>query len=170
MTTTMTLLVSLSISVTVSAVSGCVGVDRTAAHGTTADRGKAPSGPTERSPRTKDRPPPRATQPPARDRLQRADPPPAPPRRTPRPAPPAPAAPAPAPRAATPDEAPVAARPRPQKPRPEGPRHGQRPRETPHGPPPRARDETGVCALARKHGHWDPDSPQAVICREVYGS
>ncbi|MFI8933525.1 hypothetical protein ACIG3E_38395 [Streptomyces sp. NPDC053474] len=162
-TTTMALLVS----VTVSAVSGCVGVsvDRAAA-----DRGKAPSGPAVRPPRTGDRPPARATQPPARERLQRAAPPSAPPRRVLRPASPAAPAPAPPPRAVAPDEPPAPARARPEQPRPSAPRHGPRPRETPHGPPPRPRGEPGVCALARRHAHWDPDSPQAVICREVYGS
>ncbi|MEW2530831.1 hypothetical protein AB0938_38875, partial [Streptomyces sp. NPDC047071] len=86
-TTTMALLVS----VTVSAVSGCVGVgvDRAAADRTAADREKAPSGPAERSPGAGDRPPPRATQPPARERLQRAAPPSAPPWRVLRPASPA---------------------------------------------------------------------------------
>ncbi|MEW2530953.1 hypothetical protein AB0938_39520, partial [Streptomyces sp. NPDC047071] len=73
-------------------------------------------------------------------------------------------------RAAAPAGPPAPVRTRPEPPRPGAPRHGPRPRETPPGPPPRPRGEPGVCALAQKHGHWDPDSPQAVICRQVYGS
>ncbi|MEV3860852.1 hypothetical protein AB0J38_41905 [Streptomyces sp. NPDC050095] len=30
--------------------------------------------------------------------------------------------------------------------------------------------QTDVCALGRQYGGWDPDSPQAVICRGAYGS
>jgi hypothetical protein len=28
---------------------------------------------------------------------------------------------------------------------------------------------TDVCALGRRYGGWDPDSPQSVICRDTYG-
>ncbi|MFJ8931172.1 hypothetical protein ACIRLA_31790 [Streptomyces sp. NPDC102364] len=29
--------------------------------------------------------------------------------------------------------------------------------------------KTNVCALGRRYGGWDPDSPQSVICRDTYG-
>ncbi|MFD8570210.1 hypothetical protein [Streptomyces sp. NPDC057694] len=28
---------------------------------------------------------------------------------------------------------------------------------------------TDVCALGRQYGGWDPDSPQATICKDTYG-
>ncbi|MYT75751.1 hypothetical protein GTY60_39545 [Streptomyces sp. SID8367] len=33
-------------------------------------------------------------------------------------------------------------------------------------PPP----NTDVCALGRQYGGWSPDSPQATICKDTYGS
>ncbi|MCX5534930.1 hypothetical protein OG785_30815 [Streptomyces sp. NBC_00006] len=34
---------------------------------------------------------------------------------------------------------------------------------------PKAPAQTNVCALGRRYGGWDPDSPQSVICRDTYG-
>ncbi|XIG78242.1 hypothetical protein C1N81_36800 [Streptomyces sp. SGAir0957] len=52
------------------------------------------------------------------------------------------------------------------KPPPRGAAPG--PAARPVAPKPPAR--TDVCALGRAYGHWAPDSPQAVICRDTYGS
>ncbi|MDG4860646.1 hypothetical protein P8605_21185 [Streptomyces sp. T-3] len=39
-------------------------------------------------------------------------------------------------------------------------------------PPPSTAPATGteVCGLGEQYGNWDPDSPQARICRDTYGS
>ncbi|MHC5258272.1 hypothetical protein ACYSUO_10320 [Streptomyces sp. UC4497] len=34
---------------------------------------------------------------------------------------------------------------------------------------PKVPAQTDVCALGRRYGGWDPDSPQAAICRDTYG-
>ncbi|MFI0239306.1 hypothetical protein [Streptomyces sp. NPDC016845] len=52
------------------------------------------------------------------------------------------------------------------KPPPRGAAPG--PAVRPAAPEPPAR--TDVCALGHAYGHWAPDSPQAVICRDAYGS
>jgi hypothetical protein len=31
------------------------------------------------------------------------------------------------------------------------------------------RKNTDVCALGRKYGGWQADSPEAVICKQAYG-
>ncbi|WP_282793313.1 hypothetical protein [Streptomyces sp. CC224B] len=165
-TTTMALLVS----VTVTAVSGCVGVDRTSA----GPGGAAPTGSPERSAGAGDRPPPvpEPTQAPGHDRLQRAGAPPAVPARAATigtaPAPAAPAPPDPPPTAA-PADAPVRVDRPPKPPRPEPRQRPPRRPEKPSRPPAQARGETDICALGERFGRWRPDSPEAVICREVYG-
>ncbi|MET9743738.1 hypothetical protein ABZY90_36950, partial [Streptomyces sp. NPDC006422] len=35
--------------------------------------------------------------------------------------------------------------------------------------PPKVPAQTDVCALGRKYGGWDPDSPQSAICHDAYG-
>ncbi|MFZ3556003.1 hypothetical protein [Streptomyces sp. BH055] len=35
--------------------------------------------------------------------------------------------------------------------------------------PPKAPGQADVCALGRRYGGWDPDSPQSAICRDTYG-
>ncbi|MFI5663873.1 hypothetical protein [Streptomyces sp. NPDC051684] len=37
------------------------------------------------------------------------------------------------------------------------------------GKPPKAPARTDVCALGRRYGGWDRDSPQAAACRDTYG-
>ncbi|MFI7388807.1 hypothetical protein [Streptomyces sp. NPDC049813] len=93
---------------------------------------------------------------PAREALKRTGP-------SPRPAPAAPrtAAPVPPPRPAAPVRR---AAPRPAA-RTPAPRRAPAPAATPKAPP----TTTDVCALGRKYGGWDPDSPQSVICRGAYG-
>ncbi|MFC7310558.1 hypothetical protein ACFQVC_40890 [Streptomyces monticola] len=39
----------------------------------------------------------------------------------------------------------------------------------PKAPPAKAPPGAGVCALGKQYGGWEPDSPQARICRENYG-
>jgi hypothetical protein len=69
--------------------------------------------------------------------------------------------------------APAARRERPAPPRRPAPPPRSRPHveipqipETIPAAPPRNGD---VCALGRKYGGWGKDTPQAVICKDVYG-
>ncbi|MFF5009537.1 hypothetical protein ACFY3G_42750 [Streptomyces phaeochromogenes] len=146
---------TLLVTVAVSAVSGCVTVQRPLAPG-------APSGPAPSSePHPDGRAEPQIVQAPAREALEMIGPsrrPSAPastPRRT------APSAPAAAP-AAPPRRA--AADP-PRHPEPQRPQRPAVPRQ-PRATAPVAAD---VCALGRQYGGWNPDSPQATICKDVYG-
>ncbi|MFY7633581.1 hypothetical protein [Streptomyces soliscabiei] len=53
-------------------------------------------------------------------------------------------------------------------PAPTEPRRRARPRvEVPDGA--QVRGSTDVCALGRKYGGWQRDSPEAVICEQTYG-
>jgi hypothetical protein len=148
-TTTATLLVTVA----VTALSGCVTVQRPPASGPP----PAPAGPA--SPHPDGKAESQIVQAPAREALERVGP-----SRTPsqsaatphRAAPPAPpAAPtAPAHRART------APRPEPRRPEPRV------------AVPPRSLDvprNADVCALGRKYGGWKADSPEAVICAGTYG-
>ncbi|MFE9452990.1 hypothetical protein [Streptomyces sp. NPDC006739] len=146
---------ALLVTVTVSALSGCVTVQRPATPGPVP--GRAPSWPS--APRTDGSAEPRVVQAPAREALEMVGP-------SPRPENPGPAA------AHPPPAAPVTRRPpapplRPQpRPRPEHPRHSRTavpddPRSVP--------GSSDVCALGRQYGGWRPDSPEAVICRQTYG-
>ncbi|MET8472815.1 hypothetical protein [Streptomyces sp. NPDC004856] len=69
-----------------------------------------------------------------------------------------------------------------RKPAPGAARHGAADPEPPAGPkpprhphprnahkPPKVPAQTDVCALGRKYGGWDPDSPQSAICHDAYG-
>ncbi|MEU5347399.1 hypothetical protein AB0H18_42430 [Streptomyces sp. NPDC020766] len=144
---------TLLVTVAVSAVSGCVTVQRPLAPG-------APSAPAPASePRPGGRAEPQIVQAPAREALEMIGPsrrPSAPastPRRT---TPPAPAAaPAAPPRRAAADP--------PRRPEPQRPERPAVPRQ------PRATAPVGadVCALGRQYGGWNPDSPQATICKDV---
>ncbi|MFH8803200.1 hypothetical protein ACH4F6_26955 [Streptomyces sp. NPDC017936] len=86
----------------------------------------------------------------------------------------APATPAPrrtvpaAPGGQPPDRSRPQPRPHPRPARPEhrhpAPPHGQAPDARPD-----ARGNSGVCGLGKRYGGWRADSPEAVICEQVYG-
>ncbi|MEU1379705.1 hypothetical protein ABZ429_06535 [Streptomyces albidoflavus] len=145
---------ALLATVAVTALSGCVTVDRPP--GTGSPTGRSPAtAPTsagehaepqiERSPareslrRVGEEPTGTATRPP-RPRPTKAAPPP----RPATPAPPPPARPDPAPAPAAPPA----------------------PRAKPPTAPP---VNPGVCALGRQYGKWPPGSPQSRICEDAYG-
>ncbi|MER7677590.1 hypothetical protein [Streptomyces sp. NPDC096934] len=152
-TTTATLLVTVA----VSALAGCVTVQRPAAPGPA-------SAPTLPSPRPDGRAVERVVQAPGQEALQFVGPSPKPSPEESRAtgrhhaAPPAQAAPqVPAQR-----HAPAAPHARPK---PHGSAHHTA------APPPAARvpKVQDVCALGRKYGGWNPGSPEAVICKGTYG-
>ncbi|MEU9336300.1 hypothetical protein AB0D49_24475 [Streptomyces sp. NPDC048290] len=158
-TTTATLLVTVA----VSALTGCTTVHRPAAPAPAATPVRPPVPEPDGSSGTQ------VVQAPAREALEMIGPdrpssaPPAPPARrsvpppVTAPPPPAPAAPRAAPRPRT----------DPPAPRP--------PRRTSAAPDPAAsieqevRRQTDVCALGRRYGGWDPNSPEARICERTYG-
>ncbi|MEV0256969.1 hypothetical protein AB0H82_22260 [Streptomyces sp. NPDC050732] len=151
------ILVSVAVS---AAVSGCVSVEQPPEPAPSAVTGPPPAARTDGTNR------PHLVQAPAREALQRMGPPRRPsPRQTEagtqRPGPPhshdrpTPAAPPPPP--AAPVRKPAPARPDARAPRPAPPKA------------PAAGRGTDVCALGEAYGNWDPDSPQAVICRNTYG-
>ncbi|MFF0139766.1 hypothetical protein ACFYRN_25340 [Streptomyces sp. NPDC005227] len=152
-TTTATLLVTVA----VTALSGCMTVQRPPASGPPT----APSG--SAVPQPGGRAEPQIVQAPAREALERVGP-----SKEPRPAA------SPRQRAAPPPAAaPVApARPRPHHPRPAppaAPRHSA-PRATVPRVSPDVPRNTDVCALGRTYGGWKADSPEAVICSGTYGN
>ncbi|MGW0826851.1 hypothetical protein [Streptomyces sp. NPDC002845] len=170
-TTTATLLVTMA----VSALSGCVTVQHPPS---------APGSPGVPSPPSEPRPDgvaeTQVVQAPAREALELIGP----PRRSPSSAPPAPRAAAPTPAAtpaAAPEQQPTVPRPRTE--RPAAPKqHHPKPRHPePHRPelsqphvtvppvPEALPENTDVCALGRKYGGWGKDTPQAVICKDMYG-
>ena len=63
-------------------------------------------------------------------------------------------------------------RPRPRPPHPEPGHHGQPRVEVPDvsEPVPKKAKHTDMCALGRTYGGWRADSPEAVICKQAYGS
>ncbi|MFF4507714.1 hypothetical protein [Streptomyces sp. NPDC001401] len=157
-TTTATLLVTVA----VSALSGCVTVQRPPASGPP----PAPSRPSV--PHADDEADPQIVQAPAREALQRVGP-------SRRPEPKSserhgPSAQAPA---TAPAEQPAA--------HPESGHHGQPRAKVPDVPKPvpkntkntktaKTAKNTDMCALGRKYGRWRADSPEAVICKQTYGS
>ncbi|MFI7316595.1 hypothetical protein [Streptomyces venezuelae] len=165
-TTAAALLVTVAVSAVASAaVTGCTSVERPSGPGPTAATAPQPA------PRTDGEQRPKVVQAPAREALQRMDPPRSPsprksdggpdaaskadpsappPSRTHRPAQ------RPGTAAASPVRRPVAARPDAGATRP-----------APAGVP--AAPVTDVCALGETYGKWRPDSPEAVICRDTYG-
>lgn len=153
-TTTATLLVTVA----VSALSGCVTVQRPAAPA-------PPAAPSQASvPRPDGSAEPQVVQAPAREALELISP-----SHRPKPATHPPHhAPAPPPQAA---QAPV-------------PRSHQRPHPHPHPKPHHPRKPSAdipdvvksvpkntqdVCALGKKYGGWQSDSPQSIICGQTYG-
>jgi hypothetical protein len=156
---------TLLVTVAVSALSGCVTVQRAPAPGSS----PVPALPSV--PRPDGSGEPRIVQAPARKALGFVGPPRAPAAsRTP--VPPAPAA-APAPSGASRQ---VPERPRtPQRPRAVPERRQQRHQHRGDQPvrvPDPTRSVTGnadVCALGKAYGGWPAGSPQAVICAETYG-
>ncbi|MFF8546666.1 hypothetical protein ACF07Z_07340 [Streptomyces albidoflavus] len=145
---------ALLATVAVTALSGCV----------TVDRPTGPGSPTGRSPATAptsagEHAEPQIERSPARESLRRVgEEPTGTATRAPRPRPtkaappPRPAAPAPPP-PARPDPAPAPAAP-------------PAPRAKPPAAPPA---NPGVCALGRQYGKWPPGSPQSRICEDAYG-
>ncbi|TFV31696.1 hypothetical protein E4K10_07195 [Streptomyces sp. T1317-0309] len=143
---------ALLVTVAVSALTGCVTVQRPPASG-------PPPSPTLPSapPRRQHGPPRRPA--PAREALEMVRPsePPSPFRTGPnRSAPPAPGIAPPAPRPHPPAD-------------PQPRRTGQRVRCSCRRPSPGAPENADVCALGRRYGGWRPDSPEARICRSAYG-
>ncbi|MEU8788456.1 hypothetical protein [Streptomyces sp. NPDC048643] len=151
-TTTATLLVTVA----VTALSGCMTVQRPPASGPPT----APSG--SAVPQPGGRAEPQIVQAPAREALERVGP-------SMKPMP----APSPRQRAAPPPAAPaVPARPRPRHPRPAPPavpRHSE-PRAAVPRVSPDVPKNADVCALGRAYGGWKADSPEAVICSGTYGN
>ncbi|WP_125511431.1 hypothetical protein [Streptomyces sp. WAC 01529] len=142
------LLLSVAVSVTAS---GCVGVEQSAGPRPAA----TPVSPT--APRTDGRSRPQIEQPPGREVLQRVDP----PRR-------------PAPRSPAADVRPAVPPPRAEQPKPKPPPVRRPPAARPDAgatrpAPPSRPPAADVCALGEAYGGWQPDSPQAVICRKTYG-
>ncbi|WP_328556803.1 MULTISPECIES: hypothetical protein [unclassified Streptomyces] len=149
-TTTATLLVAVA----VTALSGCVTVQRPPASGSPS----APARPA--APHPDGRAKPKNMQEPAREALERVGPSrkPSPDAETSR-------------RAAPPSQA-VAppAPPRPARPVPRQEPRQAKPRVA--GPPgaPTLPKRSNVCALGKKFGGWGADSPEAVICVKAYGN
>ncbi|MEI5527632.1 hypothetical protein WB401_38850 [Streptomyces brasiliscabiei] len=165
-TTTATLLVTVA----VSALTGCV----TAQHPPSQETSPVPSRPSEPRPDGTTRT--QIVEAPAREALELIGP----PRESasgssakPRPA-------APTASAAT------APTPTPTAPPPPPPRNERRQPPERHGPPPVARPDveipplprtvpsappknSDVCALGHRYGGWGKDTPQAAICKDVYG-
>ncbi|MFD5636612.1 hypothetical protein ACFWJM_21115 [Streptomyces sp. NPDC127077] len=149
-TTTATLLVAVA----VTALSGCVTVQRPSASAPPA----APAGRT--APHADDKEGSRIAQAPAREALERVDP-------SPEPSPDTAARHrvTPPPRAVAPPAPPRHVHPAP---RPEPRRPGHRTAVPPAAPVvPKHPD---VCALGRKYGGWNANSPEAVLCAKTYGN
>ncbi|WP_436735915.1 hypothetical protein [Streptomyces sp. BBFR102] len=145
---------ALLATVAVTAVAGCVTVDRPPGAGSPPGRSPA-TAPTAAEEHAE----PQIERSPAREALRRTgEDPTAAAARPPRPQPskaappPRPAAPRPAPRRPGPAPAPAA----PPVPRAEPP-----------APPPPA--DADVCALGRQYGTWPPGSPPSRICDDTYG-
>lgn len=149
MTTTSTLLVTVA----VTALSGCVTVQRSPASGT-------PPAPSRHDvPRPDGKAEPQVVQAPAREALEFLGPSgkPSPSAATPR-------------RAAPPPPAAAPAIP-PRRPRPAPHPEPRRPDPRVAVPPaaPAVPQDPDVCALGRKYGGWQADSPEATICQGAYG-
>ncbi|MFE1287253.1 hypothetical protein [Streptomyces sp. NPDC058751] len=153
-TTTATLLVAMA----VTALSGCVTVQRPPATGSPA----APAGRSAPHPDGKGEP--RTAQVPAHEALERVSP-----SRKPSPEAETEAEArhrvTPPPRVAAPPAPPRHARPAP---RPEPQRPGRRTAVPPGIPAvPKHPD---LCALGRKYGNWNANSPESVLCAKTYGN
>ncbi|WP_030147496.1 MULTISPECIES: hypothetical protein [unclassified Streptomyces] len=162
-TTTATLLVTVA----VSALSGCMTVQRSSAPGPPV----APPRPS--APHPAGQAETQAVPAPAREALARIE-------TSRRPEPAASESRPPAPAAAPPKRAVPSGR-RDQHPHPVRPEPRPRGTHRPHVDAPdvagrvrqdvqkRVPDHTDVCALGRRYGGWPADSPQATICRDTYG-
>ncbi|WP_327313661.1 hypothetical protein [Streptomyces sp. NBC_01235] len=150
-TTTATLLVTVALS----ALSGCVTIQRPPAPGPAV----APS--LQSVPRPEGQADTQVVQAPAREALEMVGP-----SRKPRST-----APAQRPTAAPSAEQPPSSRYRPHHPRPAHtePRRRAQPRVEIPDVEKEVRRNTDVCALGRKYGGWQGDSPEAVICKRAYG-
>ncbi|MFF5363095.1 hypothetical protein ACFY4I_27500 [Streptomyces scabiei] len=165
---TTTATATLLVTVAVSALSGCVTTHRPPPP----QASPVPSLPSE--PRPDGTGGTAIVQAPAREALELIGPP-----RSPAPSAstaPEPAAPATAstdPRPAAPAPAPPPRGKRQAPPERYGPPPGSRPRvDVPHVPenlPARPPGNSDVCALGHKYGGWGRDTPQAAICKDVYG-
>lgn len=146
-TTTATLLASVA----VTALSGCVSVERQPATGPSAASAPPPA------PRADGNSRPRVVEAPAREALELIAPPRAP---APRATGTAPTVPAAQPRTA--DHA------RPSDPPPQ--RRALRLKAAePAAPSTTAPTSADLCALGKQYGGWQPGSPEAVICQNAYG-
>jgi hypothetical protein len=155
-----TTIATLLVTVAVSALSGCVTIQRPAVPGPPPT---APSQPPV--PRPDGDGEPQIVQAPAREALEMTGPSPSAEPRTPRghgSAAEAPARPG----------KPAALHSRPQHsgpPHPK-PRHSTRPKiDFPDVTKAVPKNQSDVCALGRKYGGWRPDSPETVICTQTYG-
>ncbi|MDF2271625.1 hypothetical protein P2Q00_40305 [Streptomyces coacervatus] len=151
-TTTATLLVTVA----VSALTGCVTVQRPPSSG------PPPAPPRPSAPLPDDAADPQIVQAPVHEALQRTGPSRPPARKTPQQHGPS----APAEQPTAPHSHP---RPRPRAAHPESGHHRKPRAEVPDGPR-SAPKNTDVCALGREYGGWRADSPEAVICKQAYGS
>ncbi|MFF7353538.1 hypothetical protein ACFZA1_12915 [Streptomyces filipinensis] len=152
---------ALLATVAVSALSGCVTVQRPAAPAPPRDT--APSLPT--APRPDGSAAPRVVQAPAREALEMTGPSRHPKRPSPTPSHHRPeASPPPPPPPHRPPAAPAA--PPRQRTHPE---HHRRARPDTPGPAHPVPATPDVCALGRKYGGWRSDSPESVICNQTYG-
>ncbi|MFD4476069.1 hypothetical protein ACFWPU_08135 [Streptomyces sp. NPDC058471] len=142
---------TLLASVAVTALSGCVSVERHPAPGPSAESAPPPA------PRTDGYSRPRVVEAPAREALELIGPPRAPAPRTTGTAPTVPAAPQRAARPARHSDPP---------PR----RHAHRPEAAePPALPTAVPTTADLCALGKQYGGWQPGSPEATICQDAYG-
>ncbi|MFG2503614.1 hypothetical protein ACGFSB_36055 [Streptomyces sp. NPDC048441] len=148
-TTAATLLVSLA----VTAVSGCMSVERHPAPGPSAASAPPPAPRPDGSTR------PHVVEAPAHEALELIGPPRSP---TPRATGTATAAPAGSPRSARPEQR--------ERPGPPPHRHGRRPEALdPPAVPTGVPTNADICALGKQYGGWHPDSPESAICQDTYG-
>ncbi|MFK0159583.1 hypothetical protein ACIQVL_38405 [Streptomyces sp. NPDC090499] len=149
---------ALLVTVTVSALSGCVTVQHPAAPGPPA--GTAPSLPSV--PRPDGSAEPRVVQAPVKEALEMVGP----SRPSHHAAPAAPHAPVPPPPA---DRRPLAAAPRAATPHPPAARRSHSPQADLPGLSRSVPKPPDVCALGEQYGGWAADSTQARVCKQAYG-
>lgn len=154
---------TLLVTVAVTALSGCVTVQRPPVSGPSAvpSRPSAPRPDGAAGPRRTE---PQVVQAPAREALELIGP-------SRKPSPDTRAA-RPAPRSAPEEASGTPPRRRHTVPQPKERREPHRPaprNATPAVPKGVPMNQQDVCALGRKYGGWKADSPQAVICKDTYG-
>ena len=155
-----TTIATLLVTVAVSALSGCVTVQRPAVPGPPPT---APSRP--EAPRPDGDGEPQIVQAPAREALEMTGPSPSAEPGTPQRHGPATDAPARAGKPPAPRSHPH--HPRPPQPKP---RHSGSPKiDLPDVTKSVPKNQSDVCALGRRYGGWRPDSPETVICTKTYG-